>query len=232
MLTLGLFKQCKENYFANINMRVHASIVIMDNEPINGKKYSARLTGNQFLYNEFKVIVKLVCAGLSKKEISNKIIDENLFEYRSLKSIGKHIGAVYERADYIDEVLSEKLLTEPNEIGRLINFYAILKYDLLFLEFVEEVVREKVRTHQLELTRADISNFFSLKAEQSDIVAGFKEATLKRLRLAYFELLLGAGYLIKTDTEMKLNVPIAAYQISDYLESINEKRYAKAMIGV
>jgi len=194
--------------------------------------YSARLTGNQFLYNEFKVVCALISQGYNKKDASEKIINENLFEYRSLKSIGKHISAVWERAEYLNEFLLDKLLHQTNEIGRLINFYAILKYDLLFLEFMEEIVSEKIYMNQLELTRADISNFFSIKAEQSDIVAGFKDATIKRLRLAYFEILQGAGYIVKNHSKMELNKPTTIYQISDWLESIGEKRYAKAILGV
>ncbi len=194
-------------------------------------QYSARLTGNQFLYNEFKVACSLINQGFNKKDATQKIINENLFEYRSLKSIGKHITAVWERAEYLNEFLMDKVLNQTNEIGRLINFYAILKYDLLFLEFIEEVVSEKFYMNQLELTRADISNFFSVKAEQSEIVASFKEATLKRLRLAYFEILQGAGYIIKNDSKMELNKPTAIYQVSDWLENIGEKRYAKAILG-
>ena len=235
----------KDKFFIeNVNKKLCFCVRILDRKHNNillygelvqeqdyTKKYSARLTGNQFLYNEFKVMIRLVNAGLSRKELTDKIINENLFEYRSLKSIGKHIGAVYERANYLDEELAERILTEPNEVGRLINFYAILKYDLLFLEFVEDVVAEKIYTHQTEISRADISNFFSIKAEQSEIVLNFKEATLKRLRLAYFELLLGAGYLVKNNDTMELNIPTSAYQISAYLESVGEKRFAKAMIG-
>lgn len=194
--------------------------------------YSARLTGNQFLYNEFKVVCSLIKHGLNKKEASEKIISENLFEYRSLKSIGKHITAVWERAGYLDEYLLNIVLTQPNEVGRVVNFYAVLKYDLLFLEFMEEIISEKFYTHQLELSRADISNFFAVKGEQSEIVAGFKEATLKRLRLSYIEILQGAGYIIKSDDKMELGIPMAVYQISNHLEDIGEKRFAKAMLGV
>ena len=194
--------------------------------------YSARLTGNQFLYNEFKVMVKLFLQGFSKEEIFRKIEDENLFEYRSLKALGKHLGAVWERINYLDEYLMKIVVSEPNEIGRLINFYSILKYDLLFLEFMEEVVLEKVYAHQMQLSHADISNFFGIKAEQSEIIANFKETTLKRLRAAYFELLMGAGYVVKDGSEFSLTTPIAVYQICNYLEEIGEKRYAKAMLGV
>ncbi len=202
----------------------------MRSSVVQAEKYSARLTGNQFLYNEFKVVCDLLSRGLNKKEAEERITTENLFEYRSLKSIGKHITAVWERANYLDEHLLKMVLELPNEIGRVINLYAILKYDLLFFEFVNEIISEKFYTHQLELTRPDISNFFSVKAEQSDIVAQFKEATLKRLRLAYIEILEGAGYIARND-KMELSIPSAVYQITDYLESIGEKKYSKALLG-
>ena len=219
-----------------LNLRKHNRIVLHGaslKKAINQNLiYSARLTGNQFLYNEFKVMVKLFLQGFSKEEIFRKIEDENLFEYRSLKAISKHLGAVWERINYLDEYLMKIVATEPNEIGRLINFYSILKYDLLFLEFMEEVVLEKIYAHQMELSHADISNFFGIKAEQSGIISNFKETTLKRLRAAYFELLMGAGYVVKDGSEFSLTTPIAVYQICNYLEEIGEKRYAKAMLGV
>ena len=177
-------------------------------------------------------MIKLFLQGFSKEEIFQKIEDENLFEYRSLKALGKHLGAVWERINYLDKYLMKIVASEPNEIGRLINFYSILKYDLLFLEFMEEVVLEKVYAHQMELSRSDISNFFGIKAEQSEIIANFKETTLKRLRAAYFELLIGAGYAIKNENNFSLTTPIAVYQICTYLEEIGEKRFAKAMLGV
>lgn len=195
------------------------------------KEYSARMTGNQFLYPEFKVAVKLLQEGLNKKEATDKIINENLFEYRSFKAINKHIGAVWERANYLDDYLIEVLLTEPNEIGRLINFYAILKYDRLFLEFMEEVLIDKMFSRQMEVSKSDISNYFSIKAEQSETVANFKETTLKRLRLAYFEILSGAGYIGTNRDNAELTIPLGIYQITNHLEEIGDKRYAKAMLG-
>lgn len=193
--------------------------------------YSARLTGNQFLYNEFKVMCGLFAQGLSKKEATDKIMNENLFEYRSMKAIVKHIGAVWERVSYLDDYLLDIVLHKSNELGKLVNFYAILKYDLLFLEFMEEVILEKKYTHQMELSKTEISNFFSVKSEQSDTIANFKEATLKRLRAAYIEILQGANYIIKKDNTIEINIPTAIYQISGHLEEIGEKRFAKAMLG-
>lgn len=189
--------------------------------------YSARMTGNQFLYQEFKVICGLILQGFSKKELAQKIVDENLFNYRSMKAINKHIGAVFERVNYLDDNLKNKVINQSNEIGRLINFYSILKYDLLFFEFMSEVIADKLRTKQYILNKSDISHFFSIKAQQSDIVANFKDSTLKRLRLAYIECLIGAGYINQNSTIMDISVPFAIYQIRNDID----EPYIKAMAG-
>ena len=54
---------------------------------------------------------------------------------------------------------------------------------------------------------------------------------MQRLRLAYIQILEGAGYMIKKNDKMELTIPIAAYQISNYLENIGEKRFARAVVG-
>ena len=194
---------------------------------INNTIYSARMTGNQFLYHEFKVMCDLVLQGFNKKEATQKIIDENLFDYRSMKAINKHIGAVWERVQYIDDNLKQKVLNLPNEIGRLINFYSILKYDLLFYEFIQEVTSDKIKSKQYVLNKSDISYFFNEKAQQSSIVAGFKESTIKRLQLAYIECLLGAGYVNENNSSMSLAVPFGIYQIQNDIED----KYIKVMLG-
>lgn len=194
--------------------------------------YSARMTGNQFLYPEFKVMCELLQKGLSKKEATDLIIEQNLFGYRSFKAIGKHISAVWERANYLDDYLRNVVLTEPNEIGRLVNFYSILKYDLLFFEFIRDVIGEKVYKHQLEINKSDIAVYFEEKAEQSEIVAGFKQSTINRLKLAYCEILQGGGYISEIDKTMKLSVPsIQIYRFSEHLEEIGEKDYLRVMLG-
>ncbi len=193
--------------------------------------YSSKLTGNQFLYNEFKVVVELIQDGFNKSEIYKKVVDENLFEYRSTKSITKRLGAVLERVKALDDYLLDCVIKKTNEVGRLVNLYAIMKYDLLFFEFMEEVILDRKLSYQEELSKTDITRFFEIKSEQSELVAGFKETTLKRLRLSYIEILLGSGCVIKTEKSMKLAPPMAISSIRGHLEKIGDSRYLKAMLG-
>lgn len=192
--------------------------------------YSAKITGNSFLYAEFKEVAKLFNSGLSENEIRLKAIEENIFDYKTIKSIPKRLGAIFERLNLMDKKLLNLLVNAPNEVGRLINLYAIMKSDLLFLEFMEEIIHEKYKTHQRQLVNSDIIKFLDSKIEQSETVAKFTDSTLNKLRQVYIQILLGAGY-IKDKKTMELSPPIFYSELANHVEVIGDKRYLRAMLG-
>ena len=49
--------------------------------------YSAVLTREQFLFYETRITAKLLEEGLSREEVINRIVAENLFQYPTEKSI-------------------------------------------------------------------------------------------------------------------------------------------------
>ena len=194
------------------------------------EKYSAKLTGNPFLYTEIKEAAKLIQSGLSEKEIRIKAVEENIFNYKTIKSVPKRLHAIFERLNSIDDKLSEMLAKSPNEVGRLINLYGIMKTDTLFLEFMEEVVLECYKNHQVKLINSDILRFFDNKSEQDQIVKNFSESTLKKLKQVYINILIGAGY-IKDKKTLEISVPVFYFELTNHLEVIGDKRYLRAMLG-
>lgn len=54
-------------------------------------EYSARLTGQSFLMYEFKIIAKLRKEGFSDIEIREKVLEENLFQYKVKSSINRRL---------------------------------------------------------------------------------------------------------------------------------------------
>ena len=65
----------------------------------------------------------------------------------------------------------------------------------LVAQFLVTVVGEKYRTHDPRLSRADVRVFFLHLAEQSDQVAGWSEATVKKLISVLMHVLVQSGYL-------------------------------------
>ncbi|WP_291299934.1 DUF1819 family protein [Desulfosporosinus sp. BICA1-9] len=150
------------------------------------------------MYVELKQVAKLTLAGLSSVEISAKIIDENLFQYATNKSLDKLLSATLKRVAVLDEILLNLLVQGSLHTSKLVALIAIMKTNRLFLEFIEEVYLEKVRLGEQELEPKDFCIFFNNKAEQSLKVAGWQESTLKKLSQVYSIILFEAGLINST----------------------------------
>ncbi|WP_061995749.1 DUF1819 family protein [Clostridium sp. ATCC 25772] len=191
-------------------------------------EYSAKLTGESFLLYEFKVVAKLKKEGFSDKEIRKRVLEENLFQYKFKSSISRRLSPLIKRVNSIDDNLLNMLLEDPLGYGVIINLYTIMKNDRLFFEFMDEVIREKIEYNYGFIEKKDINIFFTAKAEQSDLVSGWSEQTIAKLKQVIFKILSEAGMIedIKTGKINRLLIPV---EVKDYLISIGEKSYIKAM---
>lgn len=191
-------------------------------------KYSAKLTGESFLLYEFKVVAKLKKEGFSDKEIRKRVLEENLFQYKFKSSISRRLSPLIKRVNSIDDNLLNMLLEDPLGYGVIINLYTIMKNDRLFFEFMDEVVREKIEYNYGFIEKKDINIFFKAKVEQSDLVSGWSDQTIAKLKQVIFKILSEVGMIedIKTGKINRLLIPI---EVKDYLFSIGEKAYIKAM---
>lgn len=193
-------------------------------------KYTARLTGNPFLFFEMRSTADLLLEGLSRQEISNKVREENLFQYKTSKSITKRLNAVFLRLDVLDDSLLKLLVNSSSETAKLIAFYTIMKTDLLFYEFMQEEFQTKHLLHQNRLERADLVSFFARKGEQNPTVAGWQEYTIKKLIQVYIRILIDAG-LIKDEKSLIITTPVMEPILKQHLQVIGDARYIQSMLG-
>jgi hypothetical protein len=193
-------------------------------------EYSARLTGNPFLFYEMKTVAGLIMGGLSRKDIIKKVREENLFQYKTTKSITKRLNAVLLRLEVLDDPILNLLVNASSETGKLIDLYCILKTDRLFYEFMQEEFRTKYLLHQDRLERVDFVSFFAHKAEQSVIVAGWRDYTITKLIQVYVRILLDAG-LINDEKKLIITTPVMEPILKQYLQINGEENYIQAMLG-
>jgi hypothetical protein len=158
-------------------------------------KYSASLTSDAFLYYELKQVLKLKIDGFSDKEIRDKVINENIFQYKSKESSKRLISSIFTRIKVLDDTLIKMLLEEPMDTGKIINLYTIMKTSRLFYDFMNEVVREKLEFNYDVLEKKDINIFFTGKAEQDEIVARWSETTKRKLKQVILKILSEANIL-------------------------------------
>lgn len=194
----------------------------------NTKEYSAKLTGESFLLFEFKTIAKLKKDGFSDKDIRKKVLEENLFQYKYKSSISRRLTPLIQRINIIDETLINMLIEDPLESGAIINLYAIMKNDRLFFEFMNEVVREKIEYKYDFIEKKDINMFFIEKSEQSDLVSAWSDQTIAKLKQVIFKILSEVG-IIKDIKTGKINRLLIPSEVKNYLLSIDEDKYLKAM---
>ena len=193
------------------------------------KVYSTSLTGAGFRLFEFKLVVNLVEEGLADEEIKGKVFEENLFQQKA-SSTTRSFPYILKRARALDDQLRKYVLEESNQMAKQINFYAIMKTDLLFYEFIDEIIKIKLQNSDLIYEKKDINIFFNEKADHNEKLANWSESTLKRLKSSYNRLLLEMGYLSKLSSSDLIPVQLDDL-LRDYLVKIGDKKYVEAMEG-
>ncbi|SEI62630.1 Putative inner membrane protein [Alkalibacterium gilvum] len=195
------------------------------------KKYLTTLNTRPFLYRETKMIAELIDQGLNDEEIKIKVLDENIFQIKSVDRRKRFYSEIQKRLDELDEYLLGKLLNSDTSTSKAILLYAILKRDILFYEWMREVVWDKLLTLNYDLTKYDTELFFAKKSEQSDQVRSWGNNTITRLTNAYHQTLVEAEIAIRVDTNLSLNRPIISSQVEQYLKTEKERQIVEVLLG-
>lgn len=191
-------------------------------------EYSSVLTGAGFMLYEVRQVAKLKEQGFSDKEIRYKVLEENIFQYDKLTSVKRALPYILKRVDLLDDSLRRLLIEESFEVGKVINLYAIMKFDLLFFEFMQDVMQEKLNNNNYFLDKVDVNAFFEEKMEQSEFMSSWSESTVAKLKQVFKKILLQVG-LLKDLKSGELSRLLIDDRIRDQLQRIGDIKYLKAM---
>ena len=151
--------------------------------PKNSSPYNAAITREQFLFFETRTTARLLNEGFSKDEAVQKIIDENLFQYPTEKSLKKMANCCLRRLECLgDDSLIKMLATRPVDEAKQICLYAMMREYRLIWDFMVTVIGTKYRQQDSTYSRRDINVFLMQLQEQDDYVAGWSETTVKKIR--------------------------------------------------
>jgi len=193
-------------------------------------EYSSSLNGASFLLFELKQVVKLKESGLTDQEVREKVKNENLFQFTNKGRINRALPSVMKRAGVLDEQLFSMLREGSLETGKAINLYSIMKTDVLFFEFMSEVIGEKLQNNDYYIEKKDLNLFMTSKAEQSSKVASWSDINQEKLKRAYMQVLFESG-MLKNRKSGELNRLILDEQLKTYLIHIGDAKYVQAMGG-
>ena len=157
---------------------------------------SASITREQFLFYEMRTTAQLMCQGLDDEEIIKQIIDDNLFQYPTEKSLKRMAKACITRLRALDDDdLIETMATGSSEVAKQICLYAMMKQYHLIWEFMVTVIGEKYRTQDFSFGPMDINVFFMRLQEQDDLVAEWSDSTIGKLHQILVRVLVENDYL-------------------------------------
>lgn len=164
------------------------------NSPYSG---SGALTREQFLFHETRIVAKLrVDEGLSDKEIVERVLSDNLFQFPTEKSIKNIANGCLRRLNSVhDEDLIRTIAHSPIENAKQACLYAMMKQYRLVWEYMITVIGAKYRDQDFSYGRIDLNVFFMRILEQDDEVASWSDGTINKIKQVLNKLLIENEYI-------------------------------------
>ena len=182
-------------------------------------EYKGGLTREQFLFYEIRVAAKLINEGCSRKEATERIIQDNLFQFPTERMISSIAKTCFDRLDTLNSAsLIENLAHANVEEARLVNLYAMMRTNKIVWDFMITVIGEKYRTQDLTFNQSDINLFMMRLQEQNDDVASWSDSTIGKIKQVLRKSLIEAGYLDSVKSTL-LNPVLADYELIDGIKA-------------
>lgn len=168
-------------------------------------KGSGQLTRQQFLFYEMRVTAKLMDSGLDNDAILAKIIEENLYQYPTEKTIKQIANGCIQRLLCLeDRSLVSAIANMDSETAKQICLYAMMKQYRLIWDFMITVIGRKYQQQDYTFSRRDINVFFMQLQEQDDLVASWSEGTIKKIGSVITRILIDNEYITgRADTKLQ-----------------------------
>lgn len=164
-----------------------------DESPYKG---SGQMTREQFLFYEMRTTARLMAEGLSEKEIIERIVKDNLFQYPTEKSIQKMARTCMVRLKSLEDAnLIVVIASQPAEIAKQVCLYAMMKRYRLIWDFMITVIGEKYRISDDRFGKIDLNSFFLRLEEQDDLVASWSDSTISKLKQVLTRMLVENEYI-------------------------------------
>ena len=158
--------------------------------------YIASLTREPFLFYEMRSTAKLMVEGNSDDAIVKEIVEQNLFQYPTEKSITRMAKACIKRLHALeDDSLVVAIASQPTDVAKQICLYALMKQSRLVWEFMLTVIGEKYRLRDTSFGKIDLNTFFMRLQEQNDTVSSWSDTTITKLKQIIARVLVETEYL-------------------------------------
>ena len=194
-------------------------------------KYSAGIVSFSFWLYESKTTAEYLLEDISKKELTELSLSENIYKVVSERRSKRMAGHLYNRFNDFSEDLLRYFVSADPDASKLIVLISIIKNDKLFFEFIHEVFREHILLGNYTIKDSDLDIFFMNKSNQSEIIENWTEKTTNRLKTMYKSFLIEAGLLEKDGNDYNIILPFIDYRLKELLIQNNLTPYLNAITG-
>ena len=194
--------------------------------------YSAKLTGEPFLYNETKIIGKYLLEGEDKKRLRQRNIEENLIKHKKLASVQRVNAPIFRRLEVLNNDMLNDFVYSDIENSKFILLYAIMKTDKLVRDFVIEVYKDKLFMRNDYIEKFDIDSWYEEKCILSKTLKDKTESTSAKLKQVIMKILQDSGLVIKEKDRFKIIRPLLKEKYIRQLDINGDIEYAKAIGGI
>jgi len=196
------------------------------------EEYSAKLTGEPFLYAETKIIAEYLLKGFSLEELKRKNLQENLIKHKTVGSITRVNSPIFRRLSVMKNDMLKEFVESDIDNSKYILLYSIMKTDRLVRDFVIEVYKDKLLMRKEYIEKFDIDNWYDEKCILSNSLKEKSDKTSAKLKQVIMRILAEAGLVIKEKTRFKVVRPLLRESYINMLDRNNDIEYAKAIGGL
>ena len=195
------------------------------------EKYSAKLTGAAFLYNETKIMAKYVLDGEPIKELRKRNVEENLIHYKSKSAISRVNSPIFERISVFNNDMLYEFVNADVSISKMLLVYAIMKTHNLVKDFMSQLYLEKILMMKDYIEQFEVNNWFEKLYIESNLES-VSETTKYKLKQVMMKILIDSGLVIKEDERYRIIIPILTDKYKKLLSDVGDIEYYKILGGI
>ena len=194
--------------------------------------YSAKLTGEPFLYEESKIIASYLLDGEDPKELRKRNVEENLIKHKKVSSIERTNSPIFRRLSVFNNDMLSEFVHGDIETSKFLLLYACMKTDRLISDFVTEVYRDKLLLRKEYIEKIEIENWFEEKCILSETLRSKSETTIYKLKQVLMLILVESGIVMREKDRFKIVRPLLRDRFITLLDMVGDIDYANAIGGL
>ena len=190
--------------------------------------YNAEISAGSLMLSESRIIAQLLLEQPDEKAWHRAIIIDNVLQKKAPSSAKRQARLIRNRLELMPKALLNMILDGNREVATQALFAAAIKHSRLLGDFIDEVIRQHIKTFNTQLTLRDWENYFSDCEQRDDSLKRLSETTKKKLGQVVFRILAEASYI---DTTRSLNLTPAQVvpEVYRVLENAGEDYVMKCM---